>query len=143
MVVASLGLDSPVAAIPKIGPADSKRLARLSIATVRDLLLDLPFGWNEYGEPVAVADLEDGAQATVIGTVSAIAAKRTLRRRMQLTEGTLLDDRGDALRLGWFNEPFVAGSIATRLALELAEMVKGGGSGGLFEMRNPLYEKVE
>jgi len=51
----SVGLGSPVTEIPKVGPADANRLAKLGIFTVRDLLVRLPFGWDEYGEPSAVA----------------------------------------------------------------------------------------
>ncbi|HEV2034387.1 MAG TPA: ATP-dependent DNA helicase RecG [Candidatus Dormibacteraeota bacterium] len=137
-----LTLGAPVTALPKVGPADVKRLAKLGIATVADLLLTLPFGWDEYGEPVSVDELDDGKQATVIGTISAIAAKRTLRKRMQLTQATILDDSGDALRLVWFNQPYIATQLHKGDRVVVAGMVKGGGYGGSFEMRNPLHEKV-
>ena len=131
-------------ALPKVGPLDAKRLAKLGISTVEDLLLTLPFGWDEYGEPVPIAYIEDGKQATVIGIISAIAAKRTLRKRMQLTQATLLDDAGDALRLVWFNQPYIATQLRKGDRVAVAGMVKGqgGGFGGTFEMRNPLHEKV-
>ena len=138
-----LTLGAPVTALPKVGPADAKRLAKLGIATVGDLLLLLPFGWDEYGEPVSVAQLEDGKQATVIGTISSIAAKRTLRKRMQLTQATLLDDSGEALRLVWFNQPYIANQLRKGDRVTVAGMVKGGGFGAEFEMRNPLHEKVD
>ena len=67
-----LGLGAPVTQIPKVGPADATRLAKLGIVTVRDLLMHLPFSWDEYGDPTAVAQLVDGKQATVIGTIDAI-----------------------------------------------------------------------
>jgi ATP-dependent DNA helicase RecG len=138
-----LTLGAPVTALPKVGPADTKRLAKLGIVTVADLLLTLPFGWDEYGEPVPVAELDDGKQATVIGTITAIAAKRTLRKRMQLTQATLLDGSGDALRLVWFNQPYIATLLHKGDRVVVAGMVKGGGYGGTFEMRNPLHEKVD
>ncbi len=137
-----LTLGAPVTALPKVGPVDAKRLAKLGIATVGDLLLTLPFGWDEYGDPVPIAHLEDGKQATVVGTVSAIAAKRTLRKRMQLTQATLLDDSGAALRLVWFNQPYMATQLRKGDRVAVAGMVKGGDYGGTFEMRNPLHEKV-
>jgi ATP-dependent DNA helicase RecG len=131
-----------VTALPKVGPADAKRLAKLGIATVADLLRTLPFAWDEYGEPIPVSDLDDGKQATVIGIISAIAAKRTLRKRMQLTQATLQDDSGDALRLVWFNQPYIATQLHKGDRVVVAGMVKGGGYGGSFEMRNPLHERV-
>jgi ATP-dependent DNA helicase RecG len=136
----TVGLDSPVVAIPKVGPTDSARLAKLGIDTVRDLLLHLPFGWDEYGEPTAVEDLIDGKQATVIGTIDSISAKRTKYKKMQLTEATLKDDSGGVLKLVWFNQPYMARQLPKGERVAVAGMVRG--RFGVFEMRNPLNEKV-
>ena len=138
----ALGLNSPVGEVPKVGPTDYARLAKLGIVTVRDLLLHLPFGWDEYGEPSAVRDLLDGKQATVIGTITAISAKRSMRKKIQLTEGTLQDDSGDTLKLVWFHQPYLVNQLHKGDRIAVAGMVKGRDY-GVFEMRNPLHEKVE
>ena len=136
----AVGLSSPVGDVPKVGPKDSSRLAKLGIFTVRDLLLHLPFGWDEYGEPSAVRDLVDGKQATVIGTIATISAKRSKYKKMQLTEATLQDDSGGILKLVWFNQPYMARQLPKGERVAVAGMVKG--RFGVFEMRNPLNEKV-
>jgi ATP-dependent DNA helicase RecG len=130
-----------VAELPKVRSTDSLRLAKLGITTVRDLLLDLPFGWDEYGKPTAVADLEDGKHATVIGIISAVSAKRSMRKRMPLTEATLTDDAGDVLKLVWFHQAYLVNQLHAGDRLAVAGMVKGRGF-GVFEMRNPLHEIV-
>ena len=135
-----VGLTSPVDVVPKVGPADAAKLAKLGIATIRDLLLHLPFDWDEYGEPTAVAKLIDGRQATVIGTVTTISARRSKYKKMALTEAMLQDDSGGALKLVWFNQPYMAKQLPKGERIAVAGMVKGGF--GVFEMRNPLYEKV-
>ena len=135
-----VGLNSPVGEIPKVRPTDSARLAKLGVVTVRDLLLHLPFGWDEYGEPTAVAQLTDGKPATVVGTVAAISAKRSKYKKMQLTEATLQDDAGGILRLVWFNQAYVARQLPKGERVAVAGMVKG--RFGVFEMRNPLHEIV-
>ena len=136
----ALGLSSPVAAIPKVGPTESARLRKLGISTVSDLLLHLPFGWDEYGEPTAVAALVDGRQATVIGTVQTIAAKRSKYKNMQLTEATMRDDSGGILKVVWFNQAWMANQLHKGDRVAVAGMVRG--RFGVFEMRNPLHEKV-
>jgi ATP-dependent DNA helicase RecG len=133
-------MSSPVNELPKVRPTDSTRLAKLGIVTVHDLLLHLPFGWDEYGEPTAVAQLVDGKQATVIGTVAAISAKRSKYKKIQLTEATLKDDSGGILKLVWFNQAYMAQQLAKGERVAVAGMVKG--RFGVFEMRNPLHEKV-
>ena len=138
----AIRLSSPVIDVPKVGPTDSTRLAKLGIVTVHDLLLYLPFGWDEYGEPTAVTHLIDGKQATVIGTLTAISAKRSMRKRMPLTEATLQDDAGDVLRLVWFHQPYLVNQLHKGERIAVAGMVKGRGF-GVFEMRNPLHEKVD
>jgi len=88
-----------------------------------------------------VAELADGKQATVIGTISTISAKRSMKKRMPLTEATLLDDWGGLLRLVWFHQPYLVKQLHEGDRVAVAGMVKGG-SYGAFEMRNPLHEKV-
>jgi ATP-dependent DNA helicase RecG len=136
----ALGLSSPVIDIPKVGPTDASRLAKLGIETVRDLLLHLPFGWDEYGEPTAVAELADGKQATVIGTIESISAKRSKYKKMQLTEASLKDDSGGILKLVWFNQAWMANQLHKGDRVAVAGMVSG--RYGVWEMRNPLHERV-
>jgi ATP-dependent DNA helicase RecG len=130
-----------VTALPNVRPSDSAKLAKLGITTVRDLLLHLPFGWDAYGKPTAVADLVDSDHATVLGIISAISAKRSMRKRMPLTEATLRDDSGAVLRLVWFHQPYLVNQLHEGDRIAVAGTVKGRGF-GVFEMRNPLYEKV-
>ncbi|MEA2654938.1 MAG: ATP-dependent helicase RecG [Chloroflexota bacterium] len=126
--------------MPNVGTAGATRLARLGIYTARDLLMHLPFDWDEYGEPSPVAALVDGKQATVIGTIKSIAAKRSKYKKMGLTEATLQDDEGGVLKLVWFNQSFMARQLPQGERVAVAGMVRG--RFGVFEMRNPLSEKV-
>jgi ATP-dependent DNA helicase RecG len=135
-------LDAPVSRLPEIGEAKAKRLQKLGIETVRDLLLTLPFGWETYGDPVPVASLVVGVQATVVGTVASIAPKITKFKRMKLTEAVIRDDSGDAMRVAWFNQPFVAKQLHKGDRVAVAGTVKGGYS-GLPEMQNPHHERVD
>ncbi len=123
-------LDAPVTSIPKLYAADAKRLARLGIATVRDLLLTLPFDWETYGAPTEVAGISDGQQATVVGTIASISARQSLRRRIRLTEATIRDDAGAPLRLVWFNQPFVAKQLQRGDRIAVAGTVKAARYGG-------------
>ncbi|HEV1991603.1 MAG TPA: ATP-dependent DNA helicase RecG, partial [Candidatus Dormibacteraeota bacterium] len=135
-------LDRSVAVLPKVKPADLKNLKKLGIETIRDLLLTLPFGWETYGEPVAVSSLSPGVQATVIGTVTSIAPKITRFKKMKLTEATIRDDRGAGIRVIWFNQPFVARQLHKGDRVAVAGMVKSGYS-GMLEMQNPHHERLE
>ena len=136
-------LDAPVSALPQVKAPDVKRLAKLDIATVRDLLLTLPFDWETYGAPTEVVGLRDGQQATVVGTVTSISAKQSLRRRIRLTEATIRDDVGAALRLVWFNQPYVAKQLHNGDRIAVAGTVKSARFGAALQMQNPHYERLE
>src|SRR5579864_784283 len=135
-------LDAPVSILPKVDKKDGVRLAKLGIATIRDLLLTLPFGWETYGEPVGVAALAPGRQATVIGTVASIAARITRYKKMRLTEAVIRDETGSGVRAVWFNQPFVARQLHKGDRVAVAGLVKGG-YGGMLEMQNPHHERLD
>jgi ATP-dependent DNA helicase RecG len=143
IIVLPRTLDAPVSALPKVKPADVKRLARLGIETIRDLLLTLPFDWETFGAPAEVARLVAGQQATVIGTISAISAKQSLRKRIRLTEATLRDDSGAGLKVVWFNQPFIARQLHKGDRIAVAGTVKESRYGAMLEMQNPHHEKLE
>jgi ATP-dependent DNA helicase RecG len=137
-----LTLDSPLADLPRISDADERRLERLDLRTVRDLLFYLPFDWEAYGQPIPVSQLRLGQQATVMGTVGAIGAKRTSRRRMELTEALLIDSEGETLKVVWFNQPYLARQLRQGARLAVAGTVRAGRYGPGLEMQNPLHEVV-
>ena len=136
-------LEAPVTVLPRLSAADAKRLARLGVETVRDLLLTLPYDWETYGAPAQVAGLDDGKQATVVGTLTSISAKQSLRRRIKLTEATIRDDDGAPLRLVWFNQPYVAKNLHKGDRIAVAGTVKSARYGGALQMQNPHYERLE
>ncbi|HEX9475983.1 MAG TPA: ATP-dependent DNA helicase RecG [Candidatus Dormibacteraeota bacterium] len=134
-----LALNSPVNELPKVKPLDQRRLAALGISTVRDLLMHLPFDWDQFGDPKAVAELTDGALATVLGTVLTIAPRISRYKHLKLTSATLVDDGDDQLNLVWFNQPWVANQLHKGDRVAVAGTVKAGRF-GRFEMRNPHHE---
>src|SRR5439155_431440 len=135
-------LDASVGNLPKVTAPDVKRLEKLGVKTIRDLLLTLPFGWETYGGPTPIDSLAPGTQATVVGTVTTIAPKITRHKRMKLTEATVSDDSGGRIRVAWFNQPFVAKQLHKGDRVAIAGMVKSGFGGGL-EMQNPHHEKLD
>jgi ATP-dependent DNA helicase RecG len=134
--------DAPVSGLPRIAPVDVKRLAKLGITTVRDLLLDLPYGWEWYGQPVPVARLRPGDQATVVGTLVRVLARRSPRGRLDLTEALLQDDEGGLLQIVWFNQPYLAQQLRAGHRLAVAGTVRSSRYRRLPEMQNPHHELV-
>src|SRR5438128_3306211 len=141
LLVLPRALDASVEQLPNVGPLNAKRLAKLGIKTVRDLLLTLPFGFETYGGPTEIATLEPGTQATVVGIVTSVTAKITRNRRMKLTEAVLGDGSGGKLRIAWFNQMYLAKQLHKGDRIAVAGTVKRGYA-GLLEMQNPHHEKL-
>jgi ATP-dependent DNA helicase RecG len=135
-------LDASVEKLKDVGQIGAKRLEKLGITTIRDLLLTLPFGWDTYGGPTAIASLSPGAQATVVGRVTSITPKTTKFKKMKLTEARISDDSGEALRVTWFNQQYIAKQLHQGDRVAVAGLVKSG-YGGILEMRNPHHEKLD
>src|SRR5712691_5816835 len=136
-----LALDSPVKDLPKVKPLDQKRLTALGIRTVRDLLLHLPFAWDEFGDPKPIAQLTPGTLATVTGTLLKIAPKISRFKKLKLTQATPTDDNDDDLNLVWFNQPWIGTQLEKGDRIAVAGTVKATRFG--LEMRNPHHEKLE
>ena len=94
--------------LPSLTPAVLKRLSEgLRIETVRDLLWHLPLRFEYRGGVVAIAQLSDSAQATVIATVERVRVGRTMRKKMSFAEATVSDGSGRISAM-WFHQPWMA-----------------------------------
>jgi ATP-dependent DNA helicase RecG len=135
-------LDAPVEQLREIGPTNAKRLEKLGIRTVRDLLLTLPFGWETYvASPIS--GLVPGAQATVVGTVVAIKPVVTQRRRIRLVEATVADDSGAQMRVVWFHSNFILKQLHAGDRVAFAGVIEKNPYRGRPGMVNPQHERID
>ncbi len=134
-------LDSPLAELSKVKPAEQKALGKLGLRTVRDLLLNLPYSLETFGDPLRVRDLQPDVKSTVVGTLTSIGARKSKYKRLALTEATLDDDAGGRLKIVWFRMPWIAKQLqeGDRIAVAGEAKLSYGRS---WEMRNPLHERV-
>jgi len=131
-------LADPVRFIKGVGPEMARRLARLEIHTVRDLLFHVPSGYRDRSTTTPIARLESGPEASVLATVARLEPVRRFRGRRDLS-GTIRDETG-FLRVVWFNQPYLESS------LRLGERYVFSGAVQRFrglEMHNPDFEPAE
>lgn len=100
----------PVTGLAGVGPALAARLAKLGIATLRDLLFHFPVRYDDLRSAVPIAELRLNERALVRGTLQAIETRRTFRRRVNVTEALLKDESG-MLRVLWFNQPYLGTTL--------------------------------
>ena len=85
---------SPVTALSGIGPGAAEKLARLDIRTLLDLILHLPFRYQDRSRSVPTAELSVGGECLVTAEVTASEIAYGRRRSLRVT----LDD-GSGRRL--------------------------------------------
>lgn len=138
-VVRGRSLDDPVSYLSGVGDETEARLARLGIATIRDLLLFFPRRHEDFSSITPIAFVRPGIKTTVRGRIYDIAARQTKYKRMVLTEAILGDDSGTTMRVVWFNQPWLAKSLHKGDEIYVAG--EADLNGGLV-MKNPDHERV-
>lgn len=96
-------LSSEITYIKGVGPETAKKLEKLGIFTVFDLLTYWPRRYDDYSVVSPISQLEPG-NVTIKGSVESIKTKR-VRRGMHITEAVIRDE-GSAVRVIWFNQPY-------------------------------------
>ena len=99
-------LSDPIRFLKGVGPEMARRLNRIGILTIRDLLYHAPVGYRDRRSLTPIARLTPGAEASVLATVVEARLMRRARGRRDLS-ATLRDDSG-IVRAVWFNQPFRA-----------------------------------
>lgn len=99
----ALGKD--VTAVKGVGDVMAKRLARLEIETVEDLLYHLPRRYDDFGELKSINRLEYGKEVTIVAVVQEVEARRT-RSGKPLVQVTVGDATG-SIQATWFNQPYL------------------------------------
>src|SRR5439155_18550759 len=104
-IVPMASLRDPVRYLTGVGPEMARRLAKLEIRTIRDLLFHVPRGYLDRRTVTPIAFLRPNQEASILGTLASIRLERRMRGRRDVT-GAVQDGTG-AMRVVWFNQPFV------------------------------------
>lgn len=101
-------VDDPVDRLKGVDGKLVDRLARLDVATVRDLLYLFPRRHDDYSDVVAVSEVRPGRECTVVAEVwESRVVLQGVKGRRKDTEAVLGDDTGN-IRAVWFGQPYVA-----------------------------------
>jgi ATP-dependent DNA helicase RecG len=143
-----LPLATQVSVLRGLGPARLEALREAGIETFRDLLWSLPFRYLDRGSVVPLGDLalrglgavpEGREIVTVMGEIRDLRQAPTRIQRMTITE-VLLEDASGALKLVFFNQPYLGRTLKPGDRL-LAFGPLSQGRGG-WELRSPQIERL-
>jgi len=119
-------LDAPITKLRGAGPKLSAAAAEMGIASLGDLLRHLPHGYRDRAQPVELADLRLGEEATVEVEVVRAKVRPTRRRRLTILEADVRDSSGQSKAI-WFNRAWLADRLqpGTRLLLHVKSEKRG------------------
>src|SRR5512144_383370 len=111
-------LDAPIAELRGAGPKLAAAAVEIGISSLGDLLGHVPHGYRNRAQPVGLANLKLGEEATVEVEVSGAKLRPTRRRRLTILETDVADSTGRA-RAVWFNRAWLTDRLhlGTRLLL--------------------------
>ena len=113
-------LETPVAALGRVGGGTIQTLKRVGVESVGDLLWYFPARHSDFTNVKAIAALVVGEQATVVGQVRSARVAPIGRRR---SSEAVIEDESGRIRALWFNQPYLAKSLAEGATVGLAGKV--------------------
>jgi len=134
-----MNLATPIEQLPRIGPQYQKKLERLGIKTIRDLIFHFPHRYEDFSNVIPIAQINPGDIVSVRGKIKEIKNIRTFRKRLTLTQALLEDDSG-SVKVMWFNQPYLINTFKEGDSLFLAGKMNQGKNGRY--LSSPSYEKV-
>ncbi|MBN1376196.1 MAG: ATP-dependent DNA helicase RecG [Dehalococcoidia bacterium] len=136
--VSDTTLDDDIAVVKGIGDNIAKRIAKLGVYRVRDLLYFFPRRFIDFSKRATVSTLETGKYQTIFANVW--EAQETNFGRMKGSEAVLGDETGN-IRAVWFNQPWVARQLTTNSRIAVSGRVTEFNYRKVFE--NPEWELIE
>jgi len=134
-----LELTTPVQYVKGVGPKMAEILAAKGIATVGDLLIYLPFRYEDRLNPRGIAELRPGEMATVIAEVRNSGLFRT--RRMPIFQLTVGQGRS-RLRCLWFHAIYLQDRFKPGELIALYGKVEQDLKSGGLQIIQPQFEML-
>ena len=99
-------INTPVQYVKGVGPKKAEALAKVGIFTVYDLLLYLPFRYEDRSQRLLVKDIQSGQNGTIEVEVVSLTVRQTRRRNFKVVELLAQDETGQ-LKAIWFNQEYL------------------------------------
>ena len=134
-----MDLLTPVEKIPRIGPQYQKKLKRLGISTVGQLLFHFPHRYEDFSNMKKISEIKIGENVSIQGKILDIKNIRTFKKRMFLTQALLGDETG-SIQAVWFNRPYLTNALKKNDLVFLSG--KATPKANKYYLSNPAYEKI-
>ena len=134
-----LTLSTYINHIPGIGPFYIKKLHKMGIKTVYDLIFYFPYKYEDFSNIIPIGKIKLNKVCSVQGKIIGIENSRTWKKKMNITQALIRDDSGTC-RAVWFNQPYLVKNLKKNDEVSLSGKVLLRKE-GIF-ISNPIYEKI-
>ncbi len=129
----------PLLKIAGIGYTYSKRLERLNLFTLEDLINHYPFRYDDFSNVSSIKDTQIGQTVTLQGEIWAI--KNIYTRFGKTLTQTIFNDGSSPITLTWFNSPWLIKQIKAGDRLQVSGKLTKYKS--KLSIMAPQWEKLE
>jgi len=111
-------LELDLASLPGVAATTQRKLGKLGLSTVRDVLEHRPRRYETAADEVSIAALREGEEVVVTGQVLNVE-KRPMRGRRRTRIVARVDDGTAAVSVTWFNQPWLADRLKSGTKVRL------------------------
>ncbi|MFH1971254.1 MAG: ATP-dependent DNA helicase RecG [Patescibacteria group bacterium] len=130
-------LSSPVSELSLVGPYYQKKLSKLGIVTVLDLINHIPHRYIDFSQTFSISKVKVGDILTVKGKVKSVKNQYTRTvRKIQVAE---IEDSTGSISAVWFNQPYLINTLNEGDVVSLSGKIDWFGRKVAFI--SPEYEK--
>jgi len=133
-----MNVDLLVEELPGVGPAFAKKLNKLDIYTLENLIYHFPFRFDDYSNISTIRNIKSDEKISVIGVIGQIKNIRT-RGGKYLTIATVLDKSG-SLEVLWFNQSYLTKTLKSGTPISLSGKAQIDGT--KIKLISPTFEIV-
>lgn len=134
-----MNLSDPVSKLYLVGPTYAKRLERLAIKTIEDLIFHFPFRYDDFSLISPISLIQPGETITIRGKVQEI--KNEFTKNAKRIQKAIVSDNSGRAEIIWFNQPFLVRTIKVGESYNFSGKVDWFGHQKVFI--SPEYEKIK
>jgi len=116
-----MALNSPITVLSGIGPTQSKRLARLGVRKIREMLYLFPRRYDDFSTLKTINQLEYGEEVTIMGRIWDVSTRRT--RSGGVITKAIVEDGSGTIEVTWFNQPHLSRQLKPSRQIVLSGQV--------------------
>lgn len=133
-----MDLQTPVSKANRTYKMYARRLEKLGIIKLEDLLFHIPFRYDNFSLISKIGQVQEGETVTIRGTIEEI--KNQYTKRWKTLQRAVIKDETGSIDILWFNQPFL-----TRV-MRKGDLVSLSGKVGIernrLELHSPEYEVI-